>query len=174
MGKEPYTVAGLAKSIASPKQSEVEIIRMLRHYSGEALLMPTGDVNTGTGRARLYPNDAPLRAAILLRLNQFGVPIGVLKRAFKNFDLYLSAEFSTTDLVAASKSLTAPCLFVMAPEDGASKPQRYVHLREISDFEKLAKTPLIVIPLLPIIGSIKEPTSLIRLNPKKRIIRLNR
>jgi hypothetical protein len=175
MQKLTYTVTGLAESIESPEQSATEIIRMLRHYSGEALLMPIGDVNTGTGNKRLYPNDAPLRAAILMTLNQFGIPIGVLKPAFKGFDRYLALEFGTGDLTEACKTLKAPCLFIMPPDEGTTKTQRRVHLREVSDFEQMAARPLVALFLLPIMDKIKKPRNpdpkkpIIHLNPKKRI-----
>lgn len=167
-----HTVAGLARSIASKPEAETEITRMLRHYSGVALLMPIGAVNTGTGNKRLYPKDAPLRAAILLRLNKFGIPIGVLSQVFKGFDRYLTSEFSTSDLMDASKSLTAPCLFIMLPDEASSKVQRHVQLREITDFEELASRPLVAISLLPIIDGLKEPSGML-LRAKKPIIRLN-
>jgi hypothetical protein len=155
MNKMTYTAAGLAEILLTASgPSQTEIIRMIRHYAGDVLLMPLGAVNTGTGNKRLYASDAPLRAAVLMQLNRFGVPIGVLKRVFRFFEAYLKAEFKTNDLIEVASKLKAPCLFVSLPEDGDSKTRRYVVVGEISRFEKLATRPLIAIPLSPYLEQI--------------------
>ena len=156
MANATYTAAGLAEKIVpSTGPSKAEIIRMIRHYTGEALLMPIGAVNTGTGKKRLYPSDAPLRAAVLLQLNRFGIPIGILKRVFRLFDRYLQKEFNTIDLVEASKKLTKPCIFVSLPESD-NDTRRFVVVGEISQFEGLSTRPLIAIRLSPLIERIGD------------------
>jgi hypothetical protein len=143
-----YTAAGLAEILLTPKgPSRTEIIRMIRHYAGVALLMPVGAVNTGTGNKRLYPRDAPLRAAVLLRLNRLGIPIGVLNEVFARFERYLTTNFDTNDLIKICSSMIDPYMFLTVPEDGDSKARKYVIVGEIGQFKELATRPLIAIPL---------------------------
>lgn len=145
-----YTAAQLANKLLTPKgPSQTEIIRIIRHYAGVALLMPIGAVNTGTGNKRLYPRDAPLRAAVLLRLNRLGIPIGVLKEVFEKFESYLLKSFKTKDLIEICRPMRDPCMFLTVPEDGDSRTMRYVIISEIRSFKTLSRRPLIAIRLSP-------------------------
>jgi hypothetical protein len=152
-----YTAAGLAEKLVTLKgPSKTEIIRIIRHYAGVALLMPIGAVNTGTGNKRLYPPDAPLRAAVLLRLNRLGIPIGVLKEVFARFEINLMRRFKTTNLMEICQSMTNPCVFLTVPEYGDSKTQKYVIVDEIGRFENLASRTLITIRLSPYLDLVRE------------------
>lgn len=168
---QTFTAAGIAEQLlveigtATNGPTKDEIIRMIRHYSGAGvpLLMPIGAVNTGTGKARLYSGDAPLRARVLLNLNRFGIPIGVLKKMFADFDGYLEREFGKSDLIEICGAIVYPNLFLSVPEERSSTPQQCAVVAELDQFTTFARRPLIVLPL-----SKKFPPIRVTPAPRKR------
>ncbi len=146
--EKTYTAAGVAEKLLTPKgPAKPEIIRTIRHYAGVALLMPVGAVNTGTGNKRLYPRDAPIRAAVLLRLNRLGIPVGVLRELFARFERYLTKTFKTTDLIEICGSMSNPYMFLIVPEDGDPKAKDYVIVGELGELDEFVTRPLVSIPL---------------------------
>jgi DNA-binding transcriptional MerR regulator len=155
-----YTAAGVAEKLLTPKgPAKAEIIRTIRHYAGVALLMPVGAVNTGTGNKRLYPRDATIRAAVLLRLNRLGIPVGVLRELFARFERYLMKKFKTNDLIEICGSMTNPYMFLIVPEDGDSRAKNYVIVGESEELKELVARPLVSIPLSRplLLGTEKKP-----------------
>jgi hypothetical protein len=61
------------------------ITRHIRHWTSLDLLVPVGDKHTGTGRAREYPVEEIYRAAALLELAKWRVPVTVLADTFRQF-----------------------------------------------------------------------------------------
>ena len=152
---ETFTAAGIAERLLekigrSGGSSQAELIRMIRHYTGMSLLNPVGEVHTGTGNRRLYPSDAPLRAEILLKLNRFGIPIGVIQKIFFEFDSYLKREFGTDDLIQVCRKLSDPCVFVIYTGErqrDASGFVGYAFIAEEKELTNYASFPLLSIPL---------------------------
>jgi hypothetical protein len=146
--EKTYTAAGVAEKLVTPLgPAKPEIIRTIRHYAGVALLMPIGGVNTGTGNKRLYPRDAPVRAAVLLRLNRLGIPVGVLRELFARFERYLMRKFKTKDLIEIISPMSNPYMFLIVPEDGDPKAKDYVIVGELGELDDLVARPLVSIPL---------------------------
>ncbi|MGO9845440.1 MAG: hypothetical protein ACLPKT_02210 [Methylocella sp.] len=153
--EKTYTAAGVAEKLVRPQgPAKPEIIRTIRHYAGVALLMPIGAVNTGTGNKRLYPRDAPVRAAVLLRLNRLGIPVGVLRELFAKFERYLMRKFKTKDLIEIISPMSNPYMFLIVPEDGDPKAKDYVIVGELGELDDLVARPVVSIPLsLPLLPS---------------------
>jgi DNA-binding transcriptional MerR regulator len=146
--QKTYTAAGVAETLVTQKgPAKLEIIRTIRHYAGVALLMPIGAVHTGTGNKRLYPRDAPVRAAVLLRLNRLGIPVGVLRELFARFERHLMNKFKTNDLVEICHKMSNPYMFIIVPEGGDPKVKEYVIVGELDELKDLAARPLVSIPL---------------------------
>ncbi len=61
------------------------ITRHIRHWTSLDLLVPVGDKHTGTGRSREYPVEEIYRAAALLELAKWRVPVTVLADTFRQF-----------------------------------------------------------------------------------------
>ena len=61
------------------------ITRHIRHWTSLDLLIPEGDKHTGTGRSREYRVDEIYRAAVLLELAKWRVPVTVLEDTFRQF-----------------------------------------------------------------------------------------
>lgn len=120
------TATEIAKELAEEYKDETraDIVRVIRHYTGTPLLRPLGALNTGTGRKRLYPSDALARAAVLLRLNSLGIPIGVINEAFEHFNQNLHKQFKTTDLVRAAACLQDPAVILALPDRRREKSWR--------------------------------------------------
>jgi hypothetical protein len=72
------------------------ITRHIRHWTSLDLLVPVGDKHTGTGRAREYPVEDIYRAAALLELAKWRVPVTVLADTFRQF----TADFEKEWLLA--------------------------------------------------------------------------
>ena len=76
------------------------ITRHIRHWTSLDLLVPVGDKHTGTGRAREYPVEEIYRAAALLELARWRVPVTVLTDTFRQF----TADFQKEWLLAVNGS----------------------------------------------------------------------
>ena len=72
------------------------ITRHIRHWTSLDLLVPVGDKHTGTGRSREYPVEEIYRAAALLELAKWRVPVTVLADTFRKF----TADFEEQWLLA--------------------------------------------------------------------------
>ena len=66
-------------------EEATRITRHIRHWTSLDLLVPVGDKHTGTGRSREYPVEEIYRAAVLLELAKWRVPVTVLTDTFRQF-----------------------------------------------------------------------------------------
>ena len=135
MAQTPYTSTAIADELVSRlgMEATTDVARMIRHYTNEGLLETIGAVNTGTGRKRLYKEDAILRGAVLLRLNRLGVPVGVMKELFSALKKHLSAKHHGRDLLEVCHKMQHPCLFLTIP-DGVGRKGFGAHVREREAF----------------------------------------
>ncbi len=69
------------------------ITRHIRHWTSLDLLIPEGDKHTGTGRAREYRVEEIYRAAALLELAKWRVPVTVLADTFRQFTADFEKEW---------------------------------------------------------------------------------
>src|SRR4051794_25494072 len=97
VGKAPqtqFTAKGIAARLVNLNlgRDEDEIFRMVRHYSNHGLIDTVGAVHTGSGRSRVYSDEAMLLAGILFRLNRLGVPVGVMKELLSGLRVHLKNE----------------------------------------------------------------------------------
>ncbi len=128
---ETFTASGLAAKLEElDLGTSAETIRVIRHYSNEGLLKPIGAVNTGTGRRRTYRRTDVLKAAILLRLNRLGIPVGVIKELFNGLDAFIKAELSTNFVDAVETKLKRPCLVLSIPGSSPRRPPRLLEYEE--------------------------------------------
>ena len=81
-------------------EEATRITRHIRHWTSLDLLVPVGDKHTGTGRAREYPVEEIYRAAALLELAKWRVPVTVLADTFRQF----TADFEKEWLLAVKGS----------------------------------------------------------------------
>jgi len=98
-----------------------EIMRRLRYFTSESLLETIGSVHTGSGRKRLYPPSALIKAVILLRLFQSGATVGVMKNYMSALEKFTKKVYKTSDLLKACDGLERPTVFLVLPD------QRYSH-----------------------------------------------
>jgi hypothetical protein len=63
--------------------------RQLRHWTDLGVLPLTGELNTGTGRGRLYEDDAIYLAAVAVELARYEATAGTVKRVLSE----LASEF---------------------------------------------------------------------------------
>ncbi len=73
------TVSEIAERIAKPDANKAAIIERLRHWTREGLLIPLGEKNPGTGRARTYADESLIDAAVLNILADMGLRVGFLR-----------------------------------------------------------------------------------------------
>ena len=114
-----YTSTGLAEELRTRLglKETASVARMIRHYTNEGLLETVGAVNTGTGRKRLYVEDAVLMAGVLLRFNRLGIPVGIMKELLRVLRKHLSAKHSGRGLLEVCEQMKKPCLFLTIPGD---------------------------------------------------------
>jgi DNA-binding transcriptional MerR regulator len=74
-----------------------QAIRRVRHWTNAGLLHPEDAVHSGTGRHRRYSYDQLYRAAILLELSRFSIPVGVLEEAIE------WADFRRSEMIEREK-----------------------------------------------------------------------
>ena len=75
-------------------EGATRITRHIRHWTSLDLLIPEGDKHTGTGRAREYRVEEIYRAAALLELAKWRVPVTVLADTFRRFTADFEKEWS--------------------------------------------------------------------------------
>ena len=63
------------------------LLRHIRHWTSMDLLVTVGDKHVGTGRAREYAKEEIYRAAVLVELAKWRVPMTVLSETFREFAL---------------------------------------------------------------------------------------
>ncbi len=118
-------------------EEATRITRHIRHWTSLDLLIPEGDKHTGTGRAREYPVAEIYRAAALLELAKWRVPVTVLANTFRQFtadfekewmlavdgkkDIYVTMTWSE-GLTAWNIAVGKPELFML--KDPAAKSGR--------------------------------------------------
>lgn len=84
MASDALTLKQLVETIAPSADAEEagRIMRQVRHWTQRELLRPVGGKSTGTGVSRRYDPDEVRKAAILLELSHYRVPVPVLEDAF--------------------------------------------------------------------------------------------
>ena len=75
------------------EEEATRITRHIRHWTTLDLLVPVGDKHTGTGRSREYPVEEVYRAAVLLELAKWRVPVTVLADTFRAFTVDFKQEW---------------------------------------------------------------------------------
>ena len=127
MSDIPFTTSALAKRLVTAGLgTNADATRIIQHYTSEGLLVPEGQVHTGTGKRRMYPASAFLKAAILFRLNRIGVPAGRIKELVEGLDQH-TREHHGAELEEACRSLADPCLLLGIP-DGPGGLRRVAQL----------------------------------------------
>jgi len=98
-----------------------EIMRRLRYFTTEQLLETIGSMHTGSGRKRLYPPAALIKAVVLLRLFQSGATVGVMKSYIAALDAFTMKVYKTNDLMKACERLERPTIFLVLPDQRYSR-----------------------------------------------------
>lgn len=95
MKGETYTLKQVAELLSPDGDEEARsrIARQVRHWTTLDLLTPVGRKHTGTGVSRRYAADEVRKAAILLELNQYHLPVTALSEADWSENFPLSAEW---------------------------------------------------------------------------------
>ena len=80
---EPKTYSLKEVAYALNRSGTVEendrLVRSIRHWTAENLLVPIGSKHTGTGRSRLYSAHSVRLAALLVELHKWRIPITLLE-----------------------------------------------------------------------------------------------
>ena len=137
--KATLTVKDLADRL-SPlynKKARAHVLRQLKYWTTEGLLTPKGELSTGTGRNREYPESAVYRAALLLHLAPSRLSIGTLKFIMRDLD----APFRNDDIaiaLAGKRSVFACFCTLIQPGIGSQKQTSrmamvYAHEGELED-----------------------------------------
>ena len=87
MNVRTYTLkeAVFALNRSGSAEEASRLTRHIRHWTSMDLLKPEGAKHTGTGRSREYSADTIRRAAVLVELAKWRVPMTVLADAFATF-----------------------------------------------------------------------------------------
>ena len=135
VGQSQYTSTGIAEALVTRLglAAKVDVARMIRHYTNGGLLKTVGAVHTGTGRKRVYSEDAVLQAGVLLRLNRLGVPVGVMKEMLTQLRRNLSVNHGNQTLLQVCQTMDDPCLFLVIPDDKGRSLQTKVLERKKFD-----------------------------------------
>jgi hypothetical protein len=70
----PFTVRDIAKRIRRDDEDLEVVVNRLRNWTKEGLLEFSGDKHPGSGKIRLYPEDAVIDALVLSTLTATGIP----------------------------------------------------------------------------------------------------
>jgi hypothetical protein len=118
MERVPYSVSELAFCIAgqaSQKRRDL-CLRRLRHWGSAGVLETTGALHVGTGRTRQFESEQAYVAAVLLRLADWGLPIGALKAVAEALAFTRTRDRNTEELWDEAKQLQNPfkigCVFI--------------------------------------------------------------
>jgi hypothetical protein len=130
------SVSDLADALATKHKlgDRDEIMRRVRYFTTEQLLETIGSMHTGSGRKRLYPPSALIKAVVLLRLFQTGATVGMMKSYMKALEAFAMKVYQTKDLLKACEKLVRPTIFIVLPD------QRYSHTTvRLSSFDAALK-----------------------------------
>jgi hypothetical protein len=121
--EEELSVSDLADALATKHKlgGRDEIMRRLRYFTTEQLLETVGSMHTGSGRKRLYPPSALIKAVVLLRLFQSGATVGVMKSYIAALEAFTLKVHKTKDLVKACERLQRPTIFLVLPDQRYSR-----------------------------------------------------
>jgi hypothetical protein len=131
------SVSDLADALATKHKlgDRDEIMRRLRYFTTEQLLETVGSMHTGSGRKRLYPPSALIKAVVLLRLFQSGATVGVMRSYITALEAFTMKVYKTKDLVKACEGLERPTIFLVLPD------QRYARTRaRLAEWDAALKT----------------------------------
>jgi hypothetical protein len=115
MEEPTYTLADVAR-IVCPSGAKVEIDRanrQIKHWTTLDLLVPTGVKHTGTGVSRKYSAHEVRKAAILLELNHYHLPV----TAIGDFDTAMANYMDSPDWQAAVRGEHPVLLYLFFSED---------------------------------------------------------
>ena len=117
------SVSDMADALATKHKlgDRDEIMRRLRYFTTEQLLETIGSMHTGSGRKRLYPPSALIKAVVLLRLFQTGATVGMMKSYMDTLEAFAMKVYKTKDLVKACEGLDRPTVFVVLPDQRYSR-----------------------------------------------------
>jgi hypothetical protein len=81
MGKDGYSISEISASIcrAAGIKDPAFLLRMIRYWANEAILVPIGPLHTGRGRDRLFQREEILRAAILFEMSKWNLTVGAMR-----------------------------------------------------------------------------------------------
>ena len=79
MSERLYTVKDVAAIIAPEPSMRERVLRQVRHWTATDVLKPLGGKATGTGVSRVYKADDVRKAALVLEIVRYGVPLDVLE-----------------------------------------------------------------------------------------------
>lgn len=138
-----FTTRGLAMRLVELDAAETseEVFRVIKHYSNHGILNTVGAVHTGTGKSRVYPENAVAEAAILLRLNKLGLPVGVMQELFRSLRTHLAQHFAGQTLTQAARTLDKPCVFFVLPDDKERSLADSARLYPLEKLEKVDELP---------------------------------
>ncbi len=121
--EKDLSVSELADTLAAKHKlgDRDEIMRRLRYFTTEQLLETVGSMHTGSGRKRLYPPSALIKAVVLLRLFQSGATVGVMKSYMSALQKFTAKRYKTTDLLKACDGLDRPTIFLVLPDQRYSR-----------------------------------------------------
>jgi hypothetical protein len=90
-----YTLREAVRALvrSSTEDETARVTRHIRHWTSLDLLIPEGDKHSGTGRSREYRVEEIYRAAILLELAKWRVPMTVLAETFRSFTRDFEAQW---------------------------------------------------------------------------------
>jgi hypothetical protein len=92
----PLTGKEIAERIAASDADIASSVERVRHWTREGLLELVGDRNPGTGRKRLYDEQALTTARILNALASFGVGIGLTGKDYFHTAFALAKDAAKT------------------------------------------------------------------------------
>jgi hypothetical protein len=81
MDENGYSISEISASIcrAAGIKDPAFLLRMIRYWANEAILVPIGALHTGRGRDRLFQRQEILRAAILFEMSKWNLTAGTMK-----------------------------------------------------------------------------------------------
>jgi DNA-binding transcriptional MerR regulator len=105
----------------SPEKPET-LNRQIRHWATVGVLPLTGERFSGTGRGRVYTEDALLVAAVAVELARWGIPIAVMTRVLEYLRFALDEDSGPQEVkklkAGASDALTLVFTGRYAGQDG--------------------------------------------------------
>ena len=90
------TAKQIAEKIAASAEDVPSSMERVRHWTRERLLIPVGEANPGTGRRRLYNEEALSAAIILNALADFGIGIGLTGKNYFDAAFTLAKDAAKT------------------------------------------------------------------------------